>query len=351
MTKIDWSALPGRTIHVMNVNYALPRVLQLLSEHGVRVSSRGMSTIELPGPTTTVYMNPMQRVLFNAKRDANPFFHLAESLWIIAGSEHAALPAMFLPSIRNYSDDGERFHGAYGFRLRYGFDFDQLKAAINLLLDKRDTRQCVLSIWDPRRDMNAQTKDVPCNDMVMFKIRDGKLNMTVCNRSNDAILGAFGANAVQFSMLQEYVACAVGVDVGYYFQQSDSLHVYEDSPHWQAYLADPHCFADEQDLYDTVHPLPLAPKTIEAADFIRRDAHRLAHEAIDADTPFSLLKAPYASRYFRMTVLPMVEAFGFHLDRNYRAAREAARAVEAQDWRYAALAWLDRREANHQGAK
>ena len=33
-----------------------------------------------------------------------------------------------------------------------------------------------------------------------------KLCMTVCNRSNDMLWGAYGANVVHMSMLQEFVA-------------------------------------------------------------------------------------------------------------------------------------------------
>ena len=39
--------------------------------------------------------------------------------------------------------------------------------------------------------------------------------------------GAYGANAVHMSVLQEYVATALNVSIGTYTQMSDSLHIYE----------------------------------------------------------------------------------------------------------------------------
>ena len=51
--------------------------------------------------------------------------------------------------------------------------------------------------------------------------------MTVCNRSNDMIWGAYGANAVHMSILMEYVAVAVNAPMGSYYQISDSFHIYE----------------------------------------------------------------------------------------------------------------------------
>ena len=49
-------------------------------------------------------------------------------------------------------------------------------------------------------------EEIPCNTAIYFKVREGKLNMTVSNRSNDVIWGTFGANVVHMSILQEYVA-------------------------------------------------------------------------------------------------------------------------------------------------
>ena len=48
----------------------------------------------------------------------------------------------------------------------------------------------------------------------ILKIKNGRLQMTVHCRSNDIIWGTYGANAVHFSILQEYVAARIGVDLG-----------------------------------------------------------------------------------------------------------------------------------------
>lgn len=54
------------------------------------------------------------------------------------------------------------------------------------------------------------------------------LDLTVCCRSNDAIWGAHGANAVHFSILQEYLAARIGVGVGKLYQLSNNYHGYLD---------------------------------------------------------------------------------------------------------------------------
>ena len=52
--------------------------------------------------------------------------------------------------------------------------------------------------------------------------------MTVCNRSNDIIWGMLGANTVHLSMLQEYMAARLRMEVGVMRQFSNNAHVYLD---------------------------------------------------------------------------------------------------------------------------
>jgi hypothetical protein len=347
----------GFGITVDNVNDALPRGLMLVKEHGVNYESRGMLMREVPGPVMTIYRTPQRRVLFDPVRDANPFFHLMEAMWILAGSDHVHLPRYFLKSIVNYSDDGMTFHGAYGHRLRhyrgeltyegrfeepYNADLDQLAKVVELLRDKPDTRQAVLSIWDPERDLGAATKDMPCNDMVMFNIRDGYLHMTVCNRSNDVILGAYGANAVQFSVLQEWVAAMVGADVGFYTQQSNSFHIYPDSPHWQNYLKGTIGSGDVYNPYmeADMDYFPLAT-TQDEAMLVQKDAERLDSLAILGQ---KLVSTEYESPFFRGVINPMITAYDRYLGGDYLGAHASMRYCDARDWRLTCEQWLGRRQ-------
>jgi hypothetical protein len=210
------------------------------------VSPRGMATLEYRGVFVTEYRRPTERVLFCPVRDANPFFHFFEALWIMDGRDDVAFLNQFNSNIGTYSDDGVTFNAPYGYRLRRHFrDFanrhdtysdadavDQLEEVITLLQRDPSTRRAVLCLWDPAKDLNKESKDIPCNDLVMFKLREGVLDMTVTNRSNDAMWGAYGANAVQFSMLMEFVALAVGAKVGTYRQVSDSFHMYTSQNTW-----------------------------------------------------------------------------------------------------------------------
>lgn len=224
------------TIKVRNVNQALMHGLQHLLNLGKGEPSRNGNVIVAPSAVATVYEKPTERVLFSKVRNANPFFHLMEALWMLAGRNDIAFPAYFNSRFFEYSDDGVIQHGAYGYRWRYQFGFDQIAHLVEELKTNPNSRRAVLQMWSAPIDLiqdeqgrgGLKSKDVPCNTHAYFDLRNGALNMTVCNRSNDVIWGAYGANAVHFSILQEYMAAWIGVPVGVYTQVSNNFHVYTD---------------------------------------------------------------------------------------------------------------------------
>lgn len=339
----------GNGITVRNVNEALPTGLQYLREHGIPAESRGMKTLRVPGPMMTVYLKPTERVLFNPVRDANPFFHLFEAMWILSGSRSIWLPKVFLNNIDRFSDDGASFHGAYGYRLRQHFGFDQIIRAVDTLRRTPDSRQVVLSIWDPKVDLGAATKDVPCNDMIMVDLVDNKLNMMVCNRSNDVIWGAYGANAVQFSVLQEYLAIALGAQVGIYTQLSYNYHVYLDNPFWQSFEGAPLGTPDAT-LYDYLIKDPnyggLRPLAVNAMDLevLYIDCVKLN---VAAEQGVDLRDVELSSSFGKMVLTPAIHAYGAYKEKDYLSAIGIANSqIGAPDWSLAMAEWLHRRMVN-----
>lgn len=198
-------------------------------------NSRGGKVRELLD-VKTVITNPYRRCVGGYGRNINVFFLLAEAMWIAVGRKDVEFLTIFNSRMADFSDNGETFHAPYGWRLRHwGIasesesadpGLDQVAEAIRLLSADPDTRQVVMSIWNPKFDLGVKTKDLPCNDMVMLKIRDGKLVTTVQNRSNDLHWG-LPTNIFQFSFLTEIMSLCLGIELGVQTHNSQSLHVYE----------------------------------------------------------------------------------------------------------------------------
>lgn len=233
-------------LRVRNVNEAFSLVMHLVNVGNPRVlakrPSRVGEVLEFREPVMTHYACPQERVLFCKERDANPFFHLFESMWMLAGRQDVRFPAIIVKRMAEFSDDSVKMQGAYGYRWRQKFYFDQIGYVIDHLRACPDSRRAVIQMWEPKHDVlgveyptgtvgGLNSKDIPCNTTMYFKFDPhGSLRMTVCNRSNDAIWGAYGANAVHMSILQEYIANKLDAEVGDYTQMSDSLHVYTGGP-------------------------------------------------------------------------------------------------------------------------
>lgn len=203
---------------------------------------RGKEIKELR-PVVFEYHNPLVRTTFLKGRIINPMFQLAESFWISNGRSDVQWLLDYNSNMAQFSDDGVYFNAPYGERLRFwgkndarGHIFnpiDQLFDVYKKLKADVDTRQAVGFIGNPHFDSSEYTlgggKDIACNVNIKFKIREGKLDISVDNRSNDLHWGTFGANLAQFATLQELMASWLDVEVGTYYQISDSLHIYTDT--------------------------------------------------------------------------------------------------------------------------
>lgn len=331
-------------IHVRNVNGALNAGLELMQEHGVRGESRNGDVIVASAPVTTVYERPWERVLFSPSRDANPFFHLYECLWMLAGRDDVRGVAQYVKRMRTYSDDGRTLHGAYGKRWRGWFasdppdyPLDQIKWAIARLRKDPSDRRVVIGMWDPSVDAHKADdggKDVPCNTHIYVgRQTDGRLGLTVCCRSNDMIWGAYGANAVHFSFLHEYLAQAVGMEQGRMVQVSNNFHAYLEP--MEKILGHEH-----EDLYSTTdigEQLPVPVISTSAQEFYE-DLLMMMDENVSIGL---------RNVWLRRVAHPALMAHKAYSDKadeeRHTKALEICEHIVSMDWRVACKMWLLRR--------
>lgn len=321
-----------QSIEAIGVNDAYVNTLEYMRHVAVPDDSRNGKVWRMPGPWMTSYSDPYRRVLFSPMRDANPFFHLMEAIWMLAGRNDVGFVAKFNKRMLTFSDDGATLSGAYGYRWTKHFAVNQLDWIANTLAGDKTNRRCVLQMWDPVTDIGrvlADGKDVPCNTNVYFLCRGGALDMTVCCRSNDLFWGCYGANMVHFSFLHEWMAEAVGVPVGRYHHLSNDLHVYEEHfprERWQQYAQD----ADITGLYRR--------GSLPHYNILQgQPAHEWRAEAVTW-----CRGEPARSAFFIDVAEPAYAAWMAHKAKNHKAALNYAETIAAWDWRAACTAWLQR---------
>lgn len=331
-----------RVISAHNVCEALPLGLDHLSHWGEWQDSRNGQVLVSPVPVTTTYIDPMQRVLFSPVRDANPFFHLGEAMWMLAGRQDAKFLDLF---VKDFSErfaepntHGSLQHGAYGYRWRKWFGdeeaLDQLETVIMLLKKNPDDRRVVLNMWDPAADLNVDKKDIPCNTHAYLRVRQKQyLDLTVLCRSNDIVWGAYGANAVHFAFLLEYLAAMSGYSPGAMYQVSNNFHIYETI--YRKLLEKSGAAALSDNRYRTQGlewtPLVGDPETFDS------DLEEVLRGGVLGDAPH--IRNPFLSG----TVAPMLAAMRKWRDGEKQQAAALVAKMQADDWRIACGEWVQRR--------
>lgn len=160
--------------------------------------------------------------------------------------------------------------------------------------------------------------------------------MTVLNRSNDMIWGAYGANAVHFSVLQEFIATAVGVPVGVYRQFSHNLHMYTELYDYGKYVdTPPDVTAFDAYLSNTVKPYQLCSTTWKQWMY---DCELFCKD------PFADPTLRYYDPFFSGVAHPLAMVVKTRKEKSGDGRKWASMCV-AEDWRLATEQWIDRREA------
>lgn len=204
----------------MNADNVWLQMVQQLLTDGESVTPRGMSCVELLHTQTTVDMK--YPILTIPQRKLGYKFMPAEAHWILTGDNRVDTIAPYSPAIRQFSDDGVFFAGAYGPRV-----IDQLSHVVKSLSEDSQSRQAVMTIWRPNL---RKTADVPCTVAVQWLIRNGKLHCIDTMRSSDIWLG-WPYDIFNFTMLSGYILlllCEKGLEyeLGTITLQAGSQHLY-----------------------------------------------------------------------------------------------------------------------------
>ena len=170
--------------------------------------------------------NPMAR-LSRSETKGTIFSCLGELIWYLSGSDNGRFISYYIKLYKNFMENDDRIHGAYGPRLiKKDGMYDQIKNVIKLLKAKRSTRQAVIQLFDAA-DIDEQHLDTPCTISLQFLIRDEKLHMITNMRSNDVFKG-LPHDIFVFTMLQEIIAIRLECQMGSYKHFVGSLHLYLD---------------------------------------------------------------------------------------------------------------------------
>jgi len=127
------------------------------------------------------------------------------------------------------SGNNPGFEYTYGERLRAWHlpdtpSLDQIEQVILRFKASANTRRATAVTWIAPVD--AFKDEVPCMIVDDFKLRDGRLHLSIFFRSHD-FAGAYPANLYGLARLLQYVSREIGAKPGSISTTSASAHIYE----------------------------------------------------------------------------------------------------------------------------
>ena len=298
---------------------------------GEKQDTRNGPALVFPSPVLLTIYQPTQRVISDPNRNANPFFHVMETVWMLAGRMNPQWLYRFNKRMAEFADrgplDSPVIWGAYGYRWLTHWG-DQVSKVIDILKKDPNSRQAVLTMWDPHLDLGTNHKDRPCNTHIYFRKEGPSLTMTVCNRSNDFVWGMMGANAVHLTYLHETIATSVGMSVGTYRVFTNNLHFYTElypntDQIWES--ADMTYSVYDRGVFDEAPPCRPEPILAPNETFrqLSQDCRCFLRGA------FEMIN----NKWLLSTALPMYLVY---------TENASPETIKAEDWKEASKQWLQR---------
>lgn len=200
------------------------RICHTIIANGSPANPRGVATHELLN-FTLVSKNPRNRIVRDPERKINRKFAAAEFVSLMTGRAEVGFFTRYISSYGKFSSDGEYIDPNIAYGRRLHTDWENL---LELLRGEEDTREAVVPIFrdeDYKWNRHYVTTP-PCTCMFQFFARNGFLHMTTTMRSNDAYFG-LPYDYFCFTMLMEWVAASLGLELGVYTHNVGSMHVYD----------------------------------------------------------------------------------------------------------------------------
>ena len=170
--------------------------------------------------------DPTKNTMCDCIRKMPIRYAIGELLWYNSRNNTAKAIEPFSKFWNKLAEEDGTVNSNYGYCIRDKFGFDQWEMVKQLLKETPNTRQAVLHIKEPRDIINNPTKDLNCTISLQFILRDNKLDMITTMRSNDIWLG-LPYDVFNFTCMQIQMAMELGVEIGVYYHNSGSLHLYK----------------------------------------------------------------------------------------------------------------------------
>lgn len=199
------------------------KVVSALSDNPVEDSKMAYELVNANLQLT----NPTKNTMCNCIRKMPLRYAIGELLWYNSCNPSWKAIYPYSKFWKGISDNGSTVNSNYGWCIRKKYGFDQWEMVKKLLQENTNSRQAIIHIKEARNLIDNPTKDLNCTIALQFLLRNNKLDLIVTMRSNDIWLG-LPYDLFNFTCMQIQMAMELGVDIGTYYHNAGSLHIYKE---------------------------------------------------------------------------------------------------------------------------
>lgn len=173
-----------------------------------------------------VLLDPTRNTMCECRRKMPVRYAIGELLWYNSRNNTAKAIEPFSKFWKFIANEDGTVNSNYGHCIHDKFSYDQWNFVKDILRENPSSRQAIIHIKEPRDLRVDPTKDVNCTMTLQFLIRNNALHLIVNMRSNDVWLG-LPYDVFNFTCMQIQMAMELGVDIGIYYHNAGSLHLYK----------------------------------------------------------------------------------------------------------------------------
>ena len=199
------------------------KVVSALSDNPVEDSKMAYELVNANLQLT----NPTKNTMCNCIRKMPLRYAIGELLWYNSCNPSWKAIYPYSKFWKGISDNGSTVNSNYGWCIRKKYGFDQWEMVKKLLQENTNSRHAIIHIKEARNLIDNPTKDLNCTIALQFLLRNNKLDLIVTMRSNDIWLG-LPYDLFNFTCMQIQMAMELGVEVGTYYHNAGSLHIYKE---------------------------------------------------------------------------------------------------------------------------
>lgn len=210
-----------------NANSLFKEVIRFMFEERETIDCPEHSVAKELINATLILTDPTLN-LMNAKdgRNMSMRYAVGEFLWYMSNSPFTADIDKFSKFWKTIENDDHTVNSNYGWCIRDKYNCDQWENCKYILRNNPASRKAIIHIKECIDYQLAIPKDVNCTLTLQFLIRNNKLHMITNMRSNDVWLG-LPYDIFCFTCMQILMAMELHVDIGNYYHNAGSLHLYK----------------------------------------------------------------------------------------------------------------------------